>query len=52
MILRRYHRPPDVDDDQADEHQAVDEQTKNAPQASKPAGRSAAPSKAKKNDGG
>ncbi|MEU5557369.1 hypothetical protein AB0H47_14780 [Streptomyces globisporus] len=48
MMLRRYHRPPDdVDDDQA-----VDEQATNAPQASKPAGRSAAPSKAKKTDGG
>ncbi|MFE5895897.1 hypothetical protein ACFQ67_00455 [Streptomyces sp. NPDC056488] len=52
MILRRYHQRPDVDDDQVDEHQAVDEQTEDAPQASKPAGRSAARGKAKKPDGG
>ncbi|MFD3911204.1 hypothetical protein [Streptomyces sp. NPDC058603] len=49
MILRRYHRPADVEDD---EHQAHDEQTDNAPQASKPAGRSAAPSKGAKKTGG
>ncbi|GGW19869.1 hypothetical protein GCM10018980_25470 [Streptomyces capoamus] len=51
MILRRYHRPPDVDDDQAVEQPAA-EQTESAPQANKPAGRSAAPSKAKKTGGG
>ncbi|MFD7067133.1 hypothetical protein ACFV97_07800 [Streptomyces sp. NPDC059913] len=51
MILRRYHRPDVDDDDQADEKPAG-EQTESAPQASKPAGRSAAPSKAKKAGGG
>jgi hypothetical protein len=49
MMLRRYHRPPD---DAEESDQAGDEQATNAPQASKPAGRSAAPSKAKKTDGG
>ncbi|WP_406013047.1 hypothetical protein OG520_10910 [Streptomyces sp. NBC_00984] len=49
MILRRYHPPAD-DDEQLD--QAADEQPTNAPPATKPAGRSAAPSKAKKTDGG
>ncbi|UUN29431.1 hypothetical protein [Streptomyces sp. FIT100] len=48
MILRRYHRPPDADESP---EKAADEQPDNAPQA-KPAGRSAAPSKAKKADKG
>jgi hypothetical protein len=49
MILRRYHRPPD---DVEESDQAADEQPTNAPPATKPAGRSAVPSKAKTTDGG
>ncbi|MFD9600204.1 hypothetical protein ACFRQM_32405 [Streptomyces sp. NPDC056831] len=48
MILRRYHPPAD----DAEPDQGTDEQPTDAPPATKPAGRSAAPSKAKKTDGG